>query len=192
MEGKRGSAPVLVWLAAALLIGCGEDDDAERERAAQPGDRPAEAPAGWRSVRNGEARFTIAVPRSWTARTKGSATLIRSPRKLMAVTVAADRSATGRDAEPEGYARDTLIQLPGFEGSVGAGATRIRGSPYRSARIDGTGSVATSRLPQRITITAFGLPGSATYTVIAFRDARGLVSGNERTLDRMLRTFRAG
>ena len=75
-----------------------------RKRAA---DKPAAPPAGWRTVENAAAGFTIAVPRSWAAATKRGATLIRSKDRLVAVTVAADRSPEGK-AERAGPVRRAM------------------------------------------------------------------------------------
>jgi hypothetical protein len=107
------------------------------------------------------------------------------------VTVAADRGDQGRRLPPEDYARQTLEQLPDFEGSLSPEPRRARGSPYRNARIDGVGSVRTSRRPQLISVVAYRRPGRATYVLVAFRNAAAPRPGNERVLDRMLSTLRA-
>jgi hypothetical protein len=185
------------WLGVALtagafaLAGCGDDDSTQRggpERA----DRPAKAPPGWRTVRNARAGFTLAVPDDWTARTKEGATLVRSRDRLMAVTVAVDRGKRGRELELAEYARRTLEALPGFEGSLSPTTRRVRGSPYRSARVEGSGTVQTSRRPQRITVATFRPRGGPVYAVVVFRNANALRSDDERALARMLRTLRAG
>ena len=108
------------------------------------------------------------------------------------MTVAADRSRAGRTLEPARYARTTLEELPGFEGSVSASPRRVRGTPYPAVRVDGLGSVRTSRTPQRITVAAYHREGVATYAAVVFRNATVRSRTDERTIDRMLRTVRAG
>jgi hypothetical protein len=175
--------------AVATLAGCGSSDGGgSRERA----DRPVKPPPGWRTVRNVRAGFTIAVPRSWPARTKRGATLIRSEDRLVAMTVGADRGKAGRESAPADYARETLQELPGFEGSVSTAVRPIPSVPYGTARVDGVGTVRTSRRAQRITVVAYHRPGLVTFAAIAFRNARLAVDLDEAVLRRALRTFRAG
>src|SRR3954471_13513165 len=101
----------LAALAAAgvALAGCG---GAGGSKPAQRADRPAHPPPGWRTVRNGVAGFTVAVPDRWRARSRRSATLVSSPEGLVAVTIAADRSSEGGSTPPGDYAEQTLSSLP--------------------------------------------------------------------------------
>jgi hypothetical protein len=176
-----------VLAGAAALAGCG---GGHAPKPPERADRAVRPPPGWRTVRNAVAGFTIAVPRPWTAQTRRSATLIRSRDKLVAATFAADRGSQGRDTPPADYAEQTLRALPGFEGSVSARARRVRGSPYRSARVDGVGTVARTRRPQRLTVVAFQRPGVATYAGVVFRNASATTAADEAALNRMLRTLR--
>ena len=173
-------------LAVLALAGCGGDDEQPAERS----DRAARPPAGWRSVENASAGFTISVPRSWRTRTRAAATLIRSRDRLVAVTVAADRSADARETPPARYARQVLEALPGFEGTTADAVRRVPGSPYRSARIEGEGSVRTSRRPQRITVAVLQRPGRVSYSVISFRNPTLATPADERVVRRMPRTLR--
>jgi hypothetical protein len=188
MQALRRRSPV-VLVCVAGLAGCGGDDSPERpsERA----DRSATPPAGWRTVRNVSAGFTIAVPKSWSAATKRTATLIRSKDELVAVTVAADRSAAGRETAPARYARGVIAALPGFEGVVSVKDTRIAGSPYRTAIAAGSGTVRTSGVAQRIEVAAFHRPRQVTYSAVIFRNAQVRPVPGRATVARMLRTFRA-
>jgi hypothetical protein len=188
---------VAVWAACALLLasgaGCGDDDDVEPpapDPSEEPTDKPAKPPKGWRTVGNPRAGFTMSVPRTWPARRKAQATLVRSDDHLVSVTVAADRTVDGRELPPRRFARATIRSLPGFRGRVSAGAPQVRKSPYKSARVDARGRVRTSRIPQRITAAAFQRPGRVTYIVLVFRNARVKPRFNEPVVRRMLRSLR--
>ncbi|MDQ4071319.1 MAG: hypothetical protein M3088_00380 [Actinomycetota bacterium] len=170
----------------AVLAACGGDDGASSS--AQPPDRPAVPPPGWRTVTNPKAAFSVAAPRRWRVSQRARATLIRSPDRTVAVTVVADRSPAGRQTDAGGYARQTIAELPGFEGSVGAKTMPVRGSPYPAAQVQGRGKVPRSRRPQRITVAAFHRPKRVTYVVIAFRQLEAPVA----TVARMLATVRGG
>jgi hypothetical protein len=167
-----------------LAVGCGGGS-------VGAGDPPAKPPAGWRTVRNPQAGFSIAAPRSWLAATRRRATLLRSPDRLVALTVAGDRSMLGRDTPAAQYARDTLEALPDFEGSARVRTVSVRGSPYNSARLEGAGRVRSGRTIQGISVAAFHLSGKATFAVIVFRNL-GAVPGDARTVDRMLASLRVG
>jgi hypothetical protein len=183
----------LLAAAAPALVACGGDEPAERgsDPAAEPSDPPANPPAGWRTVRNERAGFTVSVPRTWSARKKGPATLIRSDDQLVSVTVAADRTVRERVAEPGAFARQTIKNLPGFKGRVSKLTPPVRRSPYRSARADARGRLRTSQVPQRITAVVFQRPGRVTYEVLVFRNARVRPRFNDPVVERMLRSFRA-
>ena len=185
---------ILAALTALALLpaACGDDEtgsDAGRD-GAQTIERPTRPPPGWRTVRNAVAGFTIAAPKTWPADTSRRATLVRSHDRLVAITVAADRSAAGSELSPAEYARRTVKSLPGFEGKLRRRVRRVRGSPYPSAVAEASGTVNTTTRPQRISVAAFREEGEATYTAIVFRNARVKPRVNDRTIARVLRSFR--
>lgn len=181
--------PRLVSFAAALALtaaGCGGEEKIEGspDPANEPSDAAATPPRGWRIVSNERAGFTLSVPRDWSVRTRESATLLRSRERVLALTVAADRSEPGRDTAAREYARRTFEALPGFRELRAAGdPAPVAGSPYESARLDGAGTLASAGARQRVTVAAFRRPGRVTYTVVAFvgrgagtRDLRPLLA----------------
>lgn len=167
----RATAPaVLASCALALAPGCGSEEKIEGspDPASERTDKPAKPPAGWRTFINRRAGFSLSLPRDWSARTRRSATLIRSSDRLLAVTVAADRGEAGRETRPRRYAMSAFRAVPGFRRLRPNEAGRVRRSPYASARVDGSGVLARRRQRQRITVAAFRRPGRVTFTVIAF------------------------
>jgi hypothetical protein len=170
------------------LAGCGGDEPAATS-STQPPDRPAEPPPGWKTVFNDKARVSMAAPRGWRVTERKKATLIRSPDRTIAVTLVADRSPAGADTPAADYARDTLTQLPNFEGSVAADPRRVRGSPYPSAQVEGRGRLPRAKAEQLITVAAFHRARrEVTYAVVAFRQIQTPGS----TVERMLATVRGG
>ena len=185
----------LAALAALVLLpaACGDEEagsDGSRD-GAETIERPVRPPPAWRTVRNPVAGFTIAAPKSWPADTSRRATLVRSNDRLVSITVAADRSAAARELSPADYARRTLKSLPGFEGKLRRRVGRVRGSPYPSAVAEGSGTVDATSRPQRISVAALRDEDKATYAAIVFRNARVKPRFNDRTIARVLRTFRA-
>ena len=182
-------------LAALVLAaaGCGDDEPASSgpDPSREGSDRPAKPPPGWRVVRNRRAGFSVSVPRTWTARKRGTATLIRSDDRLVSITAAADRTTEERTRNPEAFARQTIEHLPGFRGRVRRRGRKIRGSPYRTARVDARGRLRTSAVPQRITAAVYQRPGFVTYELLVFRNARVQPRFNDPVVERLLRSFRA-
>jgi hypothetical protein len=185
-------------LAAALIagltgIGCGDEDEfaGSPDPATERSDPPAKPPPGWRTFANRRAGFTVSVPPGWPARARRSATLIRSSDRLVAVTVAADRSEPGRTTRPRPYARRAFRAIPGFRKLKPGAAHRVARSPYPSARVDGTGTLEDRRQRQRITVAAFRRPRRVTYTVIAFSAPVGSAPAHGGELRLLLASLRA-
>ena len=152
------------------VLGCGEEDEfaGSPDPATERSDPPAKPPPGWRTFANRRTGFTVSVPPGWSVRVRRSATLIRSPDRLVAVTIAADRSEPARTMPPREYARRTFRALPGFRRLKAAAARPVEHSPYPSARVHGTGTLADTRQRQRITVAAFRRARRVTYTMVAF------------------------
>jgi hypothetical protein len=186
----RATALLVAALVAGLIgAGCGDEDEftGSPNPAKEQSDPPAKPPPGWRTFKNPRAGFTLSVPPGWLARARGSATLIRSPDRLVAVTVAADRSEAARTVPPRRYALRTFRALPGFRDLKANAFRKVKRSPYPNARVDGAGTFARRHQRQRITVAAFGRPRRVTYTVIAFSAS----PAHAREFDVMLASLRA-
>lgn len=187
----RARATVTPLAVAIVVAACGGGGTNGSSAPAGPerSDRPAVPPAGWRTVRNRSAGFTVSVPRTWTAATRRAATLLRSDDRLVALSLSADRSRPGRDSQPAAYALGTLRQIPGFDGHPGR-VRRVRGSRYPAVQVTGTGRVRGSRARQRVTVASLRRRGFVTFTVIAFRNARVRPRFNDAVIERIVRSLR--
>ena len=185
----------IALLLAALIAatGCGDDDErsGSPDPATERSDRPAKPPPGWKTFANRRAGFTLSLPPGWRARTRGSATLIRSGDRLLALTVAADRSEAGRELRPRRYARRAFRALPGFRRLRRTGTRSVRGSPYPTARVEGRGTLARRRQRQQITVAVFRRPGRVTYAAVAFAARAGGVAAHAAPLNTVLASLRA-
>ena len=186
-------ATALLAVALVAGIGCGEEEkfagspDPAKERS----DPPAKPPPGWRTFANRRAGFTLSVPPGWPARTRRTATLIRSPEGLVAVTVAADRSESGRTTRPRPYARRAFRALPGFRQLRITRTRPIHQNPYPATRIDGQGTLVSRGQRQHITVAAFRRPRQVMYTIVVFAARTGPTRVHAAALDRLLATLRA-
>ena len=183
---------VAVLALALVLAGCSDDEEGDiKSLAVERADRPADPPPGWRTVRNAAAGFTISAPQAWQATESRRRTLIRSDDRLVAISISADRTVPGRELPAKPYARRTIRTLPRFTGVVRRRVTRVPGSRYESALLGATGTVSPSDLSQRISVAIYRRPGRVTYGVLVFRNAGVKPRFHDRTIDRMLRSFRA-
>ncbi len=167
----RATALLVAALVAGLAAaGCGEEDEftGSPNPAKERNDPPAKPPLGWRTFENERAGFTLSIPLGWPARSRDTATLIRSDDRLLAITVAADRSEAARTAPPRRYAQRTFRALPGFRNLKVKEVGKVGDSPYSNARVIGAGTLAKRRQRQRITVVAYQRPRRVTYTVVVF------------------------
>ena len=197
-RGNVAAVRATTLLATGLMVamggvGCGEEDDftGSPDPATERSDPPGKPPAGWRTFANRRAGFTVSVPPGWPARARKSATLIRSSDRLLAITVAADRSESARTTRQREYATRTFRALPGFQRLRPDERRGVARSPYPSARVDGTGTLADTRQRQRITVAAFRRPGRVTYTIIAFSANVGRAPAHAGELKLLLASLRA-
>ena len=188
----RATALLVAALTGVALLGCGEEDEfaGSPDPAKERNDPPAKPPSGWDTFANRRAGFTLSVPPGWRARARRSATLIRSPDRRVAITVAADRSEQARTTAPREYARRTFRALPGFRRLKAATVRRVERSPYPSARINGAGTLTDARQRQRITVAAFRRAHRVTYTVVAFSADLGHAPVHAGELDLLLASLR--
>src|SRR3954447_9122684 len=188
-------APALALTLAIAGAGCGSSGDSGSpppDPASERADHPAKPPTGWRTVTGGQAGFTIAVPRGWSVRKHGAVVRIRSDDKLLAMSVTADRSEPGRDTSARAYSEETMRKLPGFTRALKPhDAKKVKGSPYKSERVDGRGILRSKHRPQVVTVASFHRPGQVTYTLVVFRNATVLPRFHQRELTKALATFRA-
>jgi hypothetical protein len=189
----RLTAALACALAAALVAaGCGGEEKIEGspDPAAEPSDRAVQPPPGWRTLTNRRAGFSLSAPRAWTARTRGSATLVRSDDELLVVTVAADRSQAGRDTPAADYARRAFDALPGFRRLEARRGAKLPGSPYEAARVDGSGTLSARKQAQKVAVAAFRRPGRVTWTAVAFAADLGGRLPHARELATLLASLR--
>lgn len=194
LAGVRAPATFACALAMALSLGaCGDEE--KSGGSPDPGteriDPPAKPPDGWHTISNRTAGFTLSVPRDWRVRKRAGATLVRSADRLLAITLAADRSEAGRKRPAARYVRQAFRAVPGFRGLRAKRTRRVRGSPYESRRVDGTGTLRSRKQRQHVAVAAFRRPGRVTYASVIFgANLRGRIP-HSRELETLLASLRA-
>src|SRR5438874_1726529 len=119
MRPRRGA----IWVSAALLAlaGCGAGPTVHAHTAAEPAQAPAALPPGWRTYRDYSSGLSNGIPRGWRGAKRGDSLLVRSPDRLVAVSVTADRTRDTLSVPLDRLTRATLAGLPGYRGRLRAG-----------------------------------------------------------------------
>jgi hypothetical protein len=181
----------ILLLAAALvgLAGCGGGSDKKQgpDPANEPSDAAAKPPAGYHTLTNKVAGFTIAIPNTWTGGSK-TTTEIKSPDGLTVIRIAADRSEKGRRLAAKDFAT-AVVKLTKLT-PTGA-ATVVKGSPYENASISASGKVAGQPVRQDVRTVVFRRPDRVVYGLLAFNNAEKKPHANDKTVARIISTFRA-
>jgi hypothetical protein len=174
-----------------MVAGCGDGGggDSTTPRAAETADPPAKLPAGWRTETNRPAGFTVGVPPAWSANLDGSTSVLRSPDRLVAISVSADRTDEALDAPLEGFATATAEGLGGFEDLKLGSSRPFEGAAYPGVEIAGSGRQSETGVPQRVELVILRREGIASYPVLAaINDRRS--SPFVEQIDRIVRSLR--
>ena len=153
----------------------------------EPSDAAAKPPAGYRTVTNKVSGFTIAVPKTWSAASK-TTTEIKSPDGLTVIRIAGDRSEKGRKLPAKEFAT-AVAKLSKL--TAAGPATEVAGSPYESATIEASGKVAGEPIKQDVRVVVFRRPDRVVYGLLAFNNAEKKPHVNDKTVDKIVSTFRA-
>ena len=185
----------LVVLLALAVAGCGGSDDGS-STTTTPGPAPKETrdplperPQDWRPYVNARGGYALLLPRGWKAEAAGPRTLIRSYDRLVAISIAPDRSGAGRVTEIEDYATRTADDLGGFEDGFDPRGMRPFDHRYQAVEVFGTG---TSRdgVDQRASVIVLRRDEVATVTAVLAANAKPAARESERIARRAIGTLR--
>ena len=102
-------------LALVVVPGCGGEEEP------QPAEEPRETVdplpklrQGWKPYVNHRIGFAMGVAPGWSARETGTSTLLRSPDRLVAVSVSADRTDAALAVPLDEFAADAAAALDGY------------------------------------------------------------------------------
>jgi hypothetical protein len=179
------------------LAGCGgSGDDATSSTTTTPKPPPKETrdklpgkPKDWEAYVNDRGGYALLLPRGWKAEGDGPQALIRSYDRLVAISIAPDRSDAARKTPIADYATNTADQLRGFEDGFDAKGMRPFDHRYEGTEIFGTG---TSRdgVDQRASVIVLRRDDVATVTVVLAANAKPASKESERIALRAIGTLR--
>ena len=181
---------LLVPTAAALLLGgCDGGGDESPARPPETADPLPNLPRHWTREVNREGGFAIGVPPRWSSRDRRRDSLLRSPDRLVAVSVSGDGGEGALAVPVEEFAARVAEALPKLR-RLEAGRPRPFRTRYEAAAVTATGKAAGAAVPQRLLVVVARREGLATYTVVVARNARRGGQAHRDQVRRMLRSLR--
>ena len=187
----------LALLTAVALVGCGGDDESSSTTTTTTAPPPPketrdalpDRPQDWEPYANAQGGYALLLPRGWKAEADGPQTLIRSFDRLVAISIAPDRSDAARETEIEDYAANTADALRGFEGGFDGKGMRPFDHRYDAVEVFGTG---TSRdgVDQKASVIVLRRDELATVTVVLAANAKPAAAESVRIARRAIGTIR--
>jgi hypothetical protein len=188
-----GAKRALAGLAALSLIvavgACGDDDGepAAPERPRETVDKLPKLPEGWKQYVNRQVGFAIGRPPGWRAEHRGNSTLLRSPDRLVAVSIAADRTFDAVGFPLDDYVVQATEALPRFK-RLKVGRPRKFRDEYPAQAVGATGIKDGVR--QELLFIALRRRGVVTYPILVARNAEKRSGYYQAEALRMVRTLR--
>lgn len=185
----------MALVAAALIAlgapGCGDEDETEgvvrRAETAQP---VPGLPAGWSVHRNAKAGFALGVPPAWRAENHGIRSLVRSPDRLVAATISADRTTAGLEFPLDEFAETAITGVEDIR-DLEPGETRRFRHRYEAAAVEAEGEGGKEDLRQKLLLVVARREGIATLIVLVARNAEQATARYTPQVERMIRSLRS-
>lgn len=188
LRGQRQSAALVLLLAVVCGGGCAGGDPEPRQAPPETVDELPKLPAGWHEYVNHRAGFAIGRPPGWSARRRGASTLLRSPDRLVAISISADRTTAAIEFPLGDYALEATEALAGFK-ELEVGKVRPFKAHYEAETVEAAGT-AKGGVRQRLQLIAMRRDAVATYAVLIARNAEEQSGFYGREALKMVRTLR--
>jgi hypothetical protein len=182
---------------AVALSGCDDDSDDAATTTTTPQPRPEETfqevpdlPPGWKVHANRAGGFALGVPPGWKPDDRQASTRVRSFDRLVAVSIAPDRTVEGLEIPLEDFATRTLAALPGFEGELDPGPSRRFKHRYNGIEVRAAGKAETG-VREQVRVVVLRRDEIVTFTAVMAVNAKPAAHASERLAERMLGTVRS-
>jgi hypothetical protein len=187
----------VVGLAGALaLVGCGGGDSSTSTPAAtttatETPQKLPKLPSGWHAYVDHRIGYAVGLAPGWTATTRADSALIRSPDRLVAISVAADRTSEALTLPLPDFATRVLSALAGFQGGLDPGPPRpFPGTPLEATQVRARGTEARNGVHQKLALVVLRRDQLVNYTLIVAENARETPAAEHRDAFRIVRTLR--
>ena len=187
---RRLTALVAATVAAIAISACGSGDPvADVDSADETAQPVPKLPPGWKVERNEAGGFALGAPPGWQAKAQQTQTQLKSPDRLVVVTVTPDRSNELLEADLEELAESTGVQYgEQFEGFELDDTDRFE-HRYDAYSVEATGSHDGVR--QQIEVILLRRGRLVTFTGIVQRNERFGSGAWAPTIERVVRSIRS-
>ena len=180
-----------LFLVAALVgSGCGADDSPPPAPPVESIEELPQLPRGWNEHVNHSAGLTIGVPPGWEADNDGIRTELRSPDRLVAATIVADRSDEALEFPLDQFADAAITGLGGID-DLEPGDSRSFEHRYDAVAVEATGVGGPKDVRQKILLVVVRRDALATFTVLVARNAEQGTEDYEGEIETMIRSLRS-
>ena len=187
LRGARLVSAIVALVGLIGLLGCGDDEPAPPEHRAETVDKLPKLPPGWHEYISHRAGFALGRAPGWRANRDGASTLLRSPDRLVAISISADRTSEAIEFPLGDYALETAKALPGFHHLDVKRPHRFE-AHYTARSVAASGEKG--QLRQRLLLIALRRDRLATYAVLVASHAERNTGFYENEALRMVRTLR--
>lgn len=146
-------------------------------------------PEQWTRYVNERGGYGLLLPRGWDGERDGPKTLIRSFDRLVAISIAPDRSAAAAETPIEDYATNTAERLRGFEHAFKAEGTRRFPGHYEAVDVHGTGR-SRDGVEQRVSVIVLRRDELATVIAVVAANAKPAARESMRLARKVVATIR--
>ena len=194
--GRRAAVAVASLLALTLAACGGSPDVSTTTTATRPQPAPKETrdplpdrPREWQRYVNERGGYALLLPRGWKPAPDGPRTLIRSYDRLVAISIAPDRTADGLATPTSDYAANTAADLRGFAHGFEIEGRRPLKRHYDAVEVYGSGR-SREGVRQRASVIVLRRDRVVTVTVVLAANARPAARESVRLARRAISTLR--
>jgi hypothetical protein len=189
LRGSRLISAIVALVGLIGLAGCGDDEPAPApEHRKETVEKLPKLPPGWHRFVNRRAGFAIGRAPGWRAKRDGATTLLRSPDRLVAISISADRTGEAIEFPLGDYAREAAKALPGFHHLDVRRPHRVK-AHYNSQGVEAKGR-SKGGVRQNLLFIAMRRDHLATYAVLIASNADRKTGFYENEALRIVRTLR--
>jgi hypothetical protein len=189
---------LLVLLVSLALPACGsEEEDAEPiapvvDRKEETRQALPKLPRGFEAYRSRYNGLAFGRPPGWKATRRGRATLLIAPDKLVAMSLAADRSDAAVATDTERLAVDTFAALEGYRGKLEPSEPRKFAHRYEAHQVRGDARSTRTGVAQRLRVIVLEREGRTVVTALIAENSKEKAPDEVRQAYQALRTLRTG